>query len=104
MPRLALSEPSIGSTTTSGSASPPEAADLLRDDRAGSLAHPGEDDVLRGLVDRGRVVAAEARAHHGLALDARGQALEHGLDVRDRGPAELQPISHRRAAASGGRT
>ena len=94
MPRFALSDPSIGSTTTSGSASPPRRPTSSETTSAGSIADPSEDHVLRGLVDRGRVVAAEPRAHHGLALDAGRQAFEHGLDVRDRGPAQLQPISH----------
>ena len=74
----------------------PDAADLLRDDRARSLAHAGEDDLLGGLVDRRRVVAAEAFADHRLALGARGHPREHGVDVRDGGPAELQPVSQLR--------
>ena len=94
MPRLALSEPSIGSTTTSGQPCAADAADLLRDDRARSSRTRARIRVLGGPVDRRRVVAAEAFADDRLALDARRQPLEHGVDVRDSGPTELQPVSH----------
>src|SRR5690242_18854188 len=41
----------------------PDAADLLRDHRAGRVTYASENDLLRGLVDRRRIVAAETRPH-----------------------------------------
>src|SRR5215468_245864 len=69
------------------------AANLLRDDCARRVPHAGEDGLLRSLIDRGGLVTAEAFPYYGLALDARGQSREHRVDIRDRGPAELQPVS-----------
>ena len=49
---------------------------------------------LRGLVDRGRVVAADARAQDRLALEARRQVLEDDADVGDSVPAQLSHVAH----------
>ena len=98
MPRFALTEPSIGSTITrSGSARPEDAlAELLRDEREVSSVRlePGDDGVLGGGVDRGRVVAALPRAQHGLALGTGRKVVEDGLDVGDARPAEVEPVAH----------
>ena len=80
-----------------------EPADLLRDDCPGSLAHAREDRLLRGLVDRGRVVAAQPRSHDGLALGSRREPLEHRVDVGDRRAAELQPVVSQAEASAGRR-
>ena len=79
-----------------------EDPDLLRDDRSAGRAEALDDRVLGRLVDRGRLVAALARAEHRLALGAGRHPLEHRLDVGDRRAAELEPLSQ--AAASRGRT
>ncbi len=100
MPRFALSEPSIGSTTSSGSASAPRRPTSSETICARRLAHAGEDRLLRRLVDRRRVVTAETLPYDGLALGARGQPLEHRVDVGDRRAAQLQPVSQAEAAAS----
>ena len=68
-------------------------ADLLRNDGARRRLDPREDRLLRSLVDRRGLVAAFAGADDRLALGARRQPLEDGVDVRDRRPAELQPVS-----------
>ena len=93
MPRFALSEPSIGSITTTVSprAEPP---DLFRDDRHVELAEPRDDRILRGLVDRGRLVAAETLADDGLALVARRQLDEHALHVLDGRAADSSQSRH----------
>ena len=78
-----------------------DAAYLLRDDGARGIPQAREDRILRGPVDRRRVVAAEPRPDDRLPLGPRGQALEHGVDVGDGGPTELQPVSQE--AASTGR-
>jgi hypothetical protein len=77
----------------------PDAADFLRDNRACSVAHTGEDDLLGGPVDRRRVIAAEAFPDHRLALGARGHPREHSVDVRNGGAAEFQPLSQFSAPA-----
>ena len=93
MPRFALSEPSIGSTTTSV-APVAVAADLLGHDRHVEVAEAGEDRVLRRLVDRRRVVAAFALAYDGLALDARRQLVENRAHVLDGRAADRDPVRH----------
>ena len=93
MPRFALSEPSIGSITTTVLAVA-EPADLLGDDRDVELAEARDDHVLRCLVDRRRVVAAEALADDRLALGARRQLVEHAAHVLDRRAAQCEPVGH----------
>ena len=92
MPRFALSEPSIGSTTTSVEL-PSTNPDLLGDDRDAERPEAREDDALGGLVDRGRLVAAAAAADHRLPLDARRQVGEHAAHVLGGGTAEGEPVS-----------
>ena len=93
MPRFALSEPSIGSTTTTVAPSP-RRADLLADDRDPvDQPKPREDRVLGRLVDRGRLVAAFALADDRLALGARRQRGEHGAHVLDARAADREPVS-----------
>src|ERR671915_2247869 len=58
------------------------------------LLEPRDDRPLRGGVDRGRVVAADAGSEDRLALDPRRQLVEHGADVLRGGPAELEPGRH----------
>ena len=87
MPRLAFTEPSIGSTTTrSGPPAPNDAlAELLRDEDevAVERLEPRDDRVLGGRVDRRRVVAALARAAAPARARPASAAREDGLDVRD---------------------
>jgi hypothetical protein len=71
-----------------------EAADLLREDRDVEMREPAQDRVFRRLVDRGRVVAAEAGAGHRLALDPRRKVGEHAAHVVDRLAAEREPVGH----------
>jgi hypothetical protein len=54
----------------------------------------GDHSTLGRLVDRGRVVAADAAGEHRLSLDARRQLVEDTANVRGRGPAELEPGRH----------
>ena len=75
-PRLALSEPSMGSTTTVVGPPPPKSrvAELLADQPEARAAgghglELADDDVLRGAVDGGGGVAALAAADD---LRARG--------------------------------
>ena len=99
MSRLAFSEPSIGSQTTTPRLPAPEdaLAELLRDEREALVERlePVHDRGLGGRVDRRRVVAALALGQHGLALDARRQLREHRLDVADRVAADVEPRLHR---------
>ena len=76
-----------------------EPPDLLGDHGARDLAHAGENHVLGRLVDRRRLVAAEPRPDDRFALGSRRQPDEHVVDVRDRCPAELQPVSQAEGAA-----
>jgi hypothetical protein len=73
---------------------PPVAEDthLLAHELHVLAAKTVEDHRLGGGVDRGRVVAALAVAHHGLAVIATGQLGEHPRDIVPRGTAELQPV------------
>ena len=94
--RFAFSEPSIGSTTTRsvGERAESALAELLRDEvevQPLLLVQPlqaGDDRILRRCVDLGRLVAADARAEDGLALDPRRHAREDAPQVLDRGAAE----------------
>ena len=73
-------------------------AELLGDEHE-VLAERGEtrdDRVLRCLVDRRRVVAADAELEDGLALDPRRQPLEDVADVLDAEAAGLEPVPSRR--------
>ena len=71
-----------------------EPADLLRDDRDVELAEARDDRILGRLVDRGRLVAAEALPDDGLALGARRQLDEHAPHVVDRRAAQREPVGH----------
>ena len=96
IPRLAFTEPSIGSTTTRIGAARAEGplAELLRDEHEVRVERlePGDDGILGGRVDRGRVVAALALPEHRLALEAGRQLARARLDVRDAVAAELEPV------------
>ena len=102
MLRFAFSEPSIGSTTTCVVGDTPERAlaELLRDEvEVEPLVgvqplEPRDDRGLGRGVDRGRLVAALAGADDGLALVPARHAVEHPLQVADRGAAELEPGLH----------
>jgi hypothetical protein len=56
---------------------------------------PLEDHLLRGSVDRGRLVAALAVSDNGLALVASRQVDEHAAHVVDRVAADGEPVRHR---------
>ena len=98
--RFAFSEPSIGSTTTRsvGRVAEGALAELLRDEvelQPLLLVEPlqaGDDRFLGRSVDLGRLVAADAGAEDGLALDPRRHAREDAPQVLDRGAAEREPL------------
>ena len=87
MPRLALTEPSIGSTTTAAGrrrrTRARRAPRRRASDRASRRLEARHDRLLGRRVDRGRVVATLAGAQHGLALGACGQRGEGLVEVRD---------------------
>jgi hypothetical protein len=58
------------------------------------LLESGNDRTLCRLVDRRRVVAADAACENRLTLGARRQLVEHAADVGGRRPAELEPGLH----------
>ncbi len=93
MPRFALTR-AVDRVDDDDRRAAAEPADLLRDDRHVEVAEAGDDRVLGRLVDRGRLVAAEAGADDRLALDAGRQLLEHALHVRDRGATDGEPVGH----------
>jgi len=69
-------------------------AELLRDEnevRAERL-ETRDDRVLRGCVDRRRVVASFAGAEHRLPLGAGRQVPQDVVDVRDAAAAEAEPV------------
>ena len=67
-------------------------ADLFADDGHVFAAEALEDHALGGRVDRGRLVAALARADDRLALSPTGQLGEHRLHVGARRAAEREPV------------
>ena len=91
---MALSEPSIGSTTILVGPSP------MMPTSSETMVVPSMPwrrsriTRLRGRVDRGRLVAALAVADDRLALVARRQLDEHAADVLDRVAADRQPVRH----------
>ena len=99
IPRLALTEPSIGSTTTRRVATRAERAlaELLGDEDEVLLERREtlDDGVLGGLVDRSGVVSAVSASQHGLALDPRRKPLESLTDVGDAQPAGGEPVGHK---------
>ena len=88
MPRLAFSEPSIGSSTTRVSlVAEGPLAELLGHEREVvpcrvQRLEPPHDRRLRSRVDRSRVVAAEPRPDDRLAVGARRQLGEHAAAGR----------------------
>src|SRR5207248_4283313 len=70
-----------------------DATDLFGDDGDVEIAEARDDRVLRRLVDRGRVVAAEALPEHRLAAGPRRQRRENAAHVLRRGTADGEPVS-----------
>ena len=73
----------------------PHLAHFLRDEDAvdSRLFESANDCPLSGGVNRGRLVAALARAHHRLAVGSGWQLGEREPHVLHRSPAELEAIS-----------
>ena len=98
MPRFALTDPSIGSTTTvRGPPAPKMRVPSSSETRTKSpLERPEsvDDGVFGRLVDRSRVVPSFPTAEHGLTLGACGKAVEHSANVADTCPAGLEPGRH----------
>ena len=98
MPRFALIEPSMGSSTTvtAPSARGRAVAELLAHEREvdARVVEQRDDRALRRVVDRRRVVATLSGADDPLALVARGQLGEDALDLGGGGAAELEPVRH----------
>ena len=99
MPRLALIEPSMGSTTTYVELSPragrmPSSSEIERE-IAASRVEARHHDALGLRVDRRRLVAAFALTDHACALDWIRHLPQHGLHVPDRTAAGREPVGHR---------
>ena len=77
MPRLQLTEPSIGSTTTRSGPPAPKARSPSSSETSSRSSlervESRHDRLLGRCVDRRRVVATLARPQHGLPLEAAGQ-------------------------------
>ena len=95
IPRLALSDPSIGSTTMrkgpSLSRMPTSSETIVAPSTA---REPLKDHALGGGVDRSRLVSSLAVADDRLPLDAGGQLDEDAANVLDRLAAEREPVGH----------
>ena len=96
IPRLAFTEPSIGSTIDAHRPARAEGAlaELLRDEQEIRLERlePGDHRVLGRCVDRRRVVAALTAPQHRLPLAAGRELGEDEVDVRDAVAAEAEPV------------
>ena len=108
MPRFALTEPSIGSTTTR--TAPPAPNDRTPSSSETSMKsgserlEPRDDGVLGRRVDRRRVVAALARPQHRLALDPRRQSPRTTSMSATQAAAELEPVDASYAGGRAGRS
>ena len=99
-PRLAFREPSIGSITTRTgrtAAAELDLAPLLGDRREARPAgvqprELGEDQILRGLIDHKRPVAALAEADDRGAIAGGGKRGEHRVELDGDPPARRKPI------------
>jgi len=72
---------------------------LLRDEQevvslGVELLQQRDDRALGGIVDRGRLISADAGGQHRLALLPRRQVLQHPADVPRRRAADLEPGRH----------
>ena len=98
IPRFAFTEPSIGIDDDAPRPACAEVRSPSSSDTSTksspSAASRSTDGVLRRLVDRRRVVAADAELEHRLALDSRRQPLEYAFDVLDAEPTRLEPRRH----------
>ena len=99
MSRLAFSEPSIGSQTTRHGFPVPKTRSPSSSETSVKLSSSASSRCTTAVSAAASIAVVSSPPspglEDGLALDARRQLREHGLDVADRVAADVEPRLHR---------